>query len=61
MDKPYGDRKGHNPSFLKNSSTGTHELVETKHLTEETDEVMTGGPSASSPFLASDKEIYARK
>ena len=54
--------KEHTPSFFKNSNPGNHAFVETKRPTcEETDEVVTGGPSASSALVASDEEIYARR
>ena len=61
MDKPYEDMKEHTPSFFKNSSPGNHAFLETKRPTEETDEVVTGGSSASSALVASDEEIYARR
>ena len=58
MDKPYGDMKEHTPSFFKNSSPGNHAFVETKRPTEETDEVVTGGPSASSNSILTEEENF---
>ena len=63
MVKPHEAITAHIPSFFKNSFPGNHACTKPKreHATDDTGEVATDGPSAGSPLMKSDEEVYEGK